>query len=167
MRCLGQLHILGLGALATTQGWFYPTNSVASGGVFLLLFSLFFPKALLSSAMLLSRGVSFYLFVFVSVVFLAFDLIRTNLRAHRLRLDDDDTLGRDARVAPCEQARLHILGQRGRRNVEAQMHRTRDLVDVLPARALGADRVEAAFLGPWVAGDGITGWHHRRPAEGR
>ena len=57
----------------------------ASEGGFLLLFSLFFPKALLSSAMLLSRGVSFYLFVFVSVVFLAFDLIRTNLRAHRLR----------------------------------------------------------------------------------
>jgi hypothetical protein len=31
---------VGLGAISTVSGWFFPTNSVESGGVFLLFFSL-------------------------------------------------------------------------------------------------------------------------------
>ncbi len=34
------------------------------------------------------------------------------------------------------------LRQRGRRNIEAQMHRRRDFIDVLPARALRTHRTD-------------------------
>lgn len=55
----------------------------ASEGGFLLLFSLLFPKELLSPAMLLSRGLSFYLFVFVSAAALGGNyLVRTAKLAH-------------------------------------------------------------------------------------
>ena len=64
------------------------------------------------------------------------------LAAVVLRLDDDHAVARDARVGQREQARLHGVGQRRGADVEAQVHRARHLVDVLPARALGADRGE-------------------------
>src|SRR5229473_3718000 len=59
-----------------------------------------------------------------------------------LGLDDDDAGAGDARVAAAQQPLLHFLGQRGGADVEAQMHRVGDLVDVLAARALRAHRAE-------------------------
>ncbi len=58
----------------------------ASEGGFLLLFSMLFSKELLSPAMLLSRGISFYLFVFVSAAALGGDyLFRTARLARRAK----------------------------------------------------------------------------------
>src|SRR6267143_2127087 len=57
-------------------------------------------------------------------------------------LDDDDAGAGDARVAAAQQPLLHFLGQRGGADVEAQMHRVGDLVDVLAARPLRAHRAE-------------------------
>jgi len=51
----------------------------------------------------------------------------------------------NALVVQRQQRRLARLGQRGVRDVEAQVHRARHLVDVLPARALGADHAEFHF----------------------
>src|SRR5207302_6073428 len=59
-----------------------------------------------------------------------------------LRLDDDDAGARDARVAAAQQPLLHFPGQRGGADIETQMHRVGDLVDVLAARALRAHRAE-------------------------
>src|SRR5947208_9770704 len=59
-----------------------------------------------------------------------------------LRLDDDDAGARDARVSAAQQPLLHFPGQRGGADVEAQVHRVGDLVDVLAARALRAHRAE-------------------------
>ena len=62
------------------------------------------------------------------------------LAAMALRLDDDDALVVHAAVGAAEQARLHSLGQRRRDDVEAQVDRARDLVDVLAAGALRPHR---------------------------
>src|SRR6267142_6653540 len=59
-----------------------------------------------------------------------------------LGLDDDDSGAGDARVAAAQQPLLHLLGQGGGADVEAQVHRVGDLVDVLAARALRAHRAE-------------------------
>src|SRR2546427_11264196 len=67
-----------------------------------------------------------------------------------LRLDDDDAGARDARVAAAQQPLLHFPGQRGGADVEAQMHRVGDLVDVLAARALRAHRAELYLALPDV-----------------
>ena len=52
----------------------------ASEGSFMIIFKLLFPATLLSSAMLLSRGISFYLFVIISAVlifgFIVYDKIK-------------------------------------------------------------------------------------------
>src|SRR6266850_8612356 len=59
-----------------------------------------------------------------------------------LGLDDDDSGAGDARVAAAQQPLLHLLGQGRGADVEAQMHRVGDLVDVLAARALRTHRAE-------------------------
>lgn len=64
------------------------------------------------------------------------------LAAVLLGLEHQHALLRDAAVAQREQPFLQVLWQRARADVVAQMDRARDLVDVLPARALGTDRAE-------------------------
>jgi hypothetical protein len=68
--------------------------------------------------------------------------------AVRLCLDDDDTVGADALVAQLQQAHLDFLGQGRGADVEAQVDRVRNLVHVLPARALRAngDELDFAFV---------------------
>src|SRR5690606_31639933 len=62
------------------------------------------------------------------------------LAAVSLRLDDHDPVPGDAAVA-ARQEPLLVEPRQGRgADVEAQMDGARDLVDVLPAGALGADR---------------------------
>lgn len=46
---------VGLGALSTQMAWFYPTNSVESGGIFLLFFSLGFLSITLLSRVFTSE----------------------------------------------------------------------------------------------------------------
>ncbi len=52
----------------------------ASEGSFMIIFKLLFPASLLGSAMILSRGISFYLFVFLSAIlifgFIIFDKVK-------------------------------------------------------------------------------------------
>src|SRR5436190_897418 len=55
-----------------------------------------------------------------------------------LRLDDDDAGARHAVVAVAQQPLFQVFGQRGAVDVEAQVHRVRHLVDVLPAGTLRA-----------------------------
>src|SRR5690606_37919127 len=62
------------------------------------------------------------------------------LGAETLGIDHQHAIGGHAAVATRQQAFAHRLGQRGRvGDVEAQLDRGRDLVDVLPARSAGAD----------------------------
>ncbi len=65
------------------------------------------------------------------------------LAAETLGLDDDFAGFGDALVALCGQAPLDFLGQSGAApDEEAQFDGGRDFIDVLPARAAGADGVE-------------------------
>ena len=60
------------------------TVGVSEGG-FLIIYSLLFPNEILSSAMLLSRGVSFYLFVMVSGIL----ILLFNFRKSYFRLEQN------------------------------------------------------------------------------
>jgi len=74
------------------------------------------------------------------------DFLVSCLATGFLRLDNDDAIGSDALVAPAEQSLPALVGQaRGARYVKAQLHGGRDLIDVLPAGALGAERREDQF----------------------
>ena len=66
--------------------------------------------------------------------------------AVRLRLDHHDAGAAHALVAETEQPLLHVLGERGGSDVEAQVDGVRDLVDVLPAGALSANRGQLDFV---------------------
>src|SRR5258705_2454353 len=55
-----------------------------------------------------------------------------------LLLDDDHALGCNPLIINRAKSQLDRLRQRRCANIEAQMHRRRDLVDVLAARTLGA-----------------------------
>lgn len=56
-----------------------------SEGGFLLIYKLLFPAELLSSSMLLSRGISFYLFVIISgIAVLSFSL--KNLKQNKIEI---------------------------------------------------------------------------------
>ena len=46
----------------------FPGSVGISEGTFMIMFKMFFPKALLGSAMIISRGISFYFFVLLSAV---------------------------------------------------------------------------------------------------
>lgn len=49
----------------------FPGSMGVSEGSFMIMFKLFFPSAILSSAMIISRGISFYLFVLISLILIA------------------------------------------------------------------------------------------------
>src|SRR5690606_28034885 len=66
--------------------------------------------------------------------------------AKLLSLDHDDALPADAAVVQIQQPMLVEVGQRRGVDVEAQVNRRGDLVDVLAARTLGADRAELDLL---------------------
>jgi len=68
------------------------------------------------------------------------------LATMRLRLDDDHAVLGDALVAELEQALLQGQWQGRCADVEAQVYRAGNLVDVLPARALGANGGEFDFV---------------------
>ena len=68
------------------------------------------------------------------------------LAARSLRLDHDDSCIGNSLVAQSEQPLLDVGWQRRRGHVEAQVHRARNLVDVLPAGALRANRGEVDFI---------------------
>ena len=85
------------------------------------------------------------------------------LAAMALRLDDDDAFVAEAPVGAAEQARLDRLGQRRRGDVEAQVDRARDLVDVLAARAL---RAHGRDLDLGLV-DGDDGRRHGQPPQHR
>ena len=61
------------------------------------------------------------------------------LRPVSLRFDDHDTIAGDPLIVEREEPLLDILWQRRRLDIEPQMNRGRDLVDVLTARALRAN----------------------------
>src|SRR3954469_3109863 len=77
------------------------------------------------------------------------------LGAEALGLDHDDTVLGHA--LPCEpgEAQRGILRQRQFARVEAQLGRGRDLVDVLPARAGGADKADLDIV---LVDDEIAGY---------
>ena len=64
------------------------------------------------------------------------------LAAVALRLEDDHAVAGDTPVGQLPELFLAIVRQRRRVDVEAQMNRGRDLVDVLPARTLRPDRMQ-------------------------
>src|SRR5690606_15465743 len=69
------------------------------------------------------------------------------LGAEALRLQHQHAIVGDAAVALGQQPFAHRFGQRRRaRHVEAQLHRGGDLVDVLTARAAGADEAFDEFV---------------------
>ena len=51
----------------------------ASEGAFMLMFKSLFPTSILGSAMLISRGLSFYLFVIVTGLFILLNIIYDKL----------------------------------------------------------------------------------------
>ncbi|MCM1052987.1 MAG: flippase-like domain-containing protein [Ruminococcus sp.] len=56
----------------------------ASEGVFMVMFKIFFPISILSSAMIISRGISFYLFVVISLVLIMIFIIVDKYKRGRL-----------------------------------------------------------------------------------
>src|SRR5688572_5222917 len=86
------------------------------------------------------------------------------LAAELLRFDDDDAVGGDAVIAQREQPLAGGRRQRARaRGVEAQLHGARDLVDVLAAGALRADRREVELR----LGDRHAAVHSEPAVEGQ
>lgn len=67
------------------------------------------------------------------------------LGAVLLGLENEHAVLRDAAVVQAQQTLLHTLGQAGGVDVKAQMDGAGDLVHVLPARTLCADRGHAHF----------------------
>lgn len=87
------------------------------------------------------------------------------LGAVLLGLDDDHPVGGDAAVAQGQQAFLVEVGQRRGADIEAQVQCAGDLVDVLPAGALGADGAQFDFaVGQF---DGIGNVQHGGLGNGR
>lgn len=64
-----------------------------------------------------------------------------------VQLDGLNTSLADALIAQFWQPLPNLLRQGGSGNIEAQMHRIRHLVDVLPPGPLGADDREFNFFG--------------------
>ena len=58
----------------------------ASEGGFMIMFKILFPATILSSAMLLSRGISFYLSLILSAIFIMIYTIIINIK--KIRKDD-------------------------------------------------------------------------------
>lgn len=56
-----------------------PGSMGVSEGSFMILFKMFFPATILSSAMLISRGISFYLFLIISITLIIIFMIIDNI----------------------------------------------------------------------------------------
>lgn len=65
----------------------FPGSMGVSEGSFMIIFKMFFPTSVLASAMIISRGVSFYLFVIISLIlivtFMIFDRYREKKQKER------------------------------------------------------------------------------------
>ena len=61
---------------ATVSGIPSPGAVGVSEGGFLEIFKVVFPKTIINGAMLLSRGINFYLFVIVSAIIVIINIIR-------------------------------------------------------------------------------------------
>lgn len=61
----------------------FPGAVGISEGSFMIMFKLFFPTHLLGSAMIISRGISFYLFVLISAIGVFASFIRTKKKSKR------------------------------------------------------------------------------------
>src|SRR5262249_6387047 len=78
-----------------------------------------------------------------------------------LRRDHQHAVAREPSAREPLEPRAHLVGERGRTaHVEAQLHRGRELVDVLPARAGGADEAldELALVERDMVGDADHDW---------
>ncbi len=62
----------------------FPGSVGISEGTFMVMFKLFFPKALLGSAMIISRGISFYFFVLLSALGVIWSFFKTKKRTTRV-----------------------------------------------------------------------------------
>ena len=58
----------------------FPGAMGASEGSFMIIFKMFFPASILSSAMIISRGVSFYLFVLISLILIIIFMLLDNYK---------------------------------------------------------------------------------------
>lgn len=58
----------------------------ASEGAFMVIFKMFFPASILSSAMIISRGISFYLFVIISLIFIIGFIIFDKYKSRRSKI---------------------------------------------------------------------------------
>lgn len=61
-----------------------PGSMGASEGSFVVMFKMFFPKVLLGSAMIISRGISFYLFIVISLVLIIAFMIYDRYKRKRV-----------------------------------------------------------------------------------
>src|SRR5205823_219048 len=83
------------------------------------------------------------------------------LGAMALRADHQHALAREASAGKPLEPRAHVVGKARRAaHVEAKLHRARKLVDVLPARARGADEVLLELV--LADADGRGDADHRR-----
>src|SRR5882724_6856374 len=83
------------------------------------------------------------------------------LGAMALRADHQHALAREASAGKPLEPRAHVVGKARRAaHVEAKLHRARKLVDVLPARARGADEVLLELV--LADADGRGDANHRR-----
>ena len=64
----------------------FPGSMGVSEGSFMIIFKMFFPASLLGSAMIISRGISFYLFVLISLILiLTFMIVDKHLERRHLK----------------------------------------------------------------------------------
>lgn len=61
----------------------FPGSMGVSEGSFMIIFKMFFPTAILSSAMIISRGISFYLFVLISLILIMFYIMIDKVKKNR------------------------------------------------------------------------------------
>lgn len=66
-----------------------PGSMGVSEGSFMIIFKMFFPTALLSSAMIISRGISFYLFVLISLIMIAFYVLIDRIKRNKKDSDQN------------------------------------------------------------------------------
>lgn len=69
----------------------FPGSMGVSEGSFMIIFKMFFPTAILSSAMIISRGISFYLFVLISLILIAFYVMLDKIKRNRLTPKSEKT----------------------------------------------------------------------------
>lgn len=75
---------------ATVSGIPSPGAVGVSEGGYLEIFKTVFPESQLNSAMLLSRGVNFYLFVLISAVVVIINTMRTKKQENEIKIDESE-----------------------------------------------------------------------------